>query len=336
MMTAGERPIGNWARIRLHGEGDGQLEVPSTSAGVETGYGLARFAIGAQGEPRLLVPCGSAATLPKELASTRNLQIGIGNFQLNGRTVRYLDITCLNRSLDAVFAELAEEILYRLQSGAAPGEAAVTTIRDFVELLDPADTGEVDPSMILGLLGEWIVLERLVALAADAAEAWVGPFEQRHDIRRGTHAIEVKTSGRQDATLVRINGIDQLLEPAGGSLTLFHVRLERAQDGSLCVSTLYDRLVAAGASSQALRKGLAQLGCTDPSAPPWNGARYELEGLRAYAVSDGFPRVVSTSFAGGDAPQGVREVTYCVDLGAAQRFEIAADSIESVLQRLVG
>src|SRR5690606_33941114 len=159
-------------------------------------------------------------------------------------------------------------------SGAAPVEAVATTIADFVELLQSEAESDIEASVVLGLLGELIILERLVEHDTAALDAWVGPYEQRHDIRRGVHAIEVKTSGRSDAKLVRVHGTDQMLEPSGGTLALFHVRLERAQHGAISVASMYDRLIGKGASQQVLLHGLAQLGCTEPGNHAWNVSTY--------------------------------------------------------------
>lgn len=53
-----KRAIDRWRLLKISGKGDGILEVPSIDSGVETGFGTARYAIGAQGQPRLLVPVG--------------------------------------------------------------------------------------------------------------------------------------------------------------------------------------------------------------------------------------------------------------------------------------
>ena len=334
-MAKVEHAIAKWAHIRSVGIGDGVLEVPSVDAGVPTGYGSARYAIGPSGEPRLLVPCGDLA-MPKGLPSTRNLQISIARFTVQGRSVRFVDVTCVNRQLDPVFAELADEVLFRLGSGRGPVDAVATTIADFVELLASRGTEEVDRSVILGLLGELLILERLVELDTTAVDAWVGPFEQRHDFRRGVHAIEVKTSGRSDAKVVRIHGIDQLLEPTGGTLALFHVRLERAQHGSISVSSVCDRVLKKGVSHHVLSRGLAELGCRDPASPEWNEARYEVEGIGAFSVSEGFPRIVPNSFHQGVAPAGVRDLSYCIDLDAAASWALSDSSERDVIRRLIG
>jgi hypothetical protein len=335
-MAKVERAIAKWAHIRSKGLGDGFLEVPSVDAGVATGYGSARYAIGPNGEPRLLVPCGDLL-LPKAMPSSRNLQISLVRFTIQGRPVRFIDVTSTNRQLDPVFAELADEVLFRLDSGRAPVDAVATTIADFVELLDSGDPERVDASLVLGLLGELLILERLVELDATALEAWVGPFEQRHDIRRGVHAFEVKTSGRSDAKVVHIHGIDQLLEPPGGTLALFHVRLERAQHGSISVASMCDRLVKRGASFNVLSRGLAELGCKDPASTVWNVARYEVEGVKGFSVTDGFPRIVQTSFPAGVLPSGVRDLSYCIDLDSASNWAVPSETLDGdVMRRLIG
>ena len=237
-----DRPIERWKSLRHSGVGDGELEVPSLSSGVETGYGPVRFALGPEGQPRLLVPCGPGAALSSS-ETLRKLAVTLSRFTLAGRASFFVDVMSVDRSLDPVFAELADEILHRLGAGNGPVLAVEGTISDFRELLREGLPEEVPDSSIYGLLGELVVLRMLAGRSPGSIEAWTGPYEQRHDFRRREHAMEVKTSGRADATTVSISSCDQLAEPSGGTLSLIHVRVERADNGPLCISTLVREIV---------------------------------------------------------------------------------------------
>lgn len=329
-----EIPADAWKRIRTTGKGDGNLEVPSLSTAIETGYGYARYAIGAKGEPRLLVPCGNSNP-PRDLGSSANLLACHTYFLQGGHNAGFLDVMVTDRRLDNVFAELVGEILHRLETGHSPERAVSGTISDFRELLAAVPKREVKTSDIVGLLGELVVLDQLTDISASAVQAWTGPFEQRHDFRRGLAAIEVKTSARSDASCVTVNGPEQLLAPNAGSLHLAHVRLERSAAGSISVKALYDRLLDKHVDRVPLDSALNALGCEDAASEAWNSFTAEVEGMDVYLVVDGFPRITRMSFESGCLPHGVVGLSYEIDLIAAQPLLLSAPDTASMLSEFM-
>lgn len=330
-----KRAIERWKQLKATGAGDGVIEVPSIDSGISTGYGTARYAIGVQGQPRILVPIGGL-TSTRALTSTPKLSVTMTNYLVSGKGTLFIDIMCLDRSLDLVFAELAEEILRRINEGHPPLKAVTASIDDFRELLKEKSRREIQESVIQGLVGELEMLRRLTIYNAAAVESWTGPYELRHDFRGGAHALEVKTSGRSDATRVSIHGIDQLAPPAGGALHLAHVRLERADNGPLAVSTIFDSLIRLGADKTLLKKGLDILECTDPHSEEWNRLTFTLEGLKLYCISDGFPRIITSSFTAGSLPQGITALEYQIDLSHAKPFELSPADCELAIKRIAG
>ncbi|MGN8122445.1 PD-(D/E)XK motif protein [Pseudomonas sp. 22082] len=328
-----KRAIERWKRLTTAGSGDGVIEVPSIDSGISTGFGTARYAIGAQGQPRLLVPIGGRGAA-RGLAPTSKLLVTTSSYKVSNKDTLYIDIMCLDRALDMVFAELAEEILRRIKEGFSPFKAVTASIDDFRELLKENVREEIPESKIQGLVGELEVMRRLVTLNEIAVKTWTGPFELRHDFRRGAHALEVKTSRRSDTTQVSIHGIDQLSPPVGGTLHLVHVRLERVENGQLTVGSVFDGLMRSGAHRGTLEKGLEALGCLDPHGDEWNRLSYCLEGLEVYKVLDGFPRIIDSSFKGEVLPAGVLALEYQIDLSHARTFELSAGDIEVAFERI--
>ena len=330
-----KRAIERWKRLKATGAGDGVIEIPSIDSGISTGFGTARYAIGAQGQPRLLIPIGALASTTG-LSSSPKLVVTTSKFKVNGKGVLFIDIMCMDRALDVVFAELAEEVLRRIKEGHAPLKAITASINDFRELLKEGFRGDISDSTIQGLVGELEVMRRLANYNTDAVKTWTGPYELRHDFRRSLHALEVKTSGRSDATHVSIHGIDQLAPPATGTLHLAHVRLERVENGPLSVSSIFNSLIQLGADMNSLTKGLEALRCSDPHSEEWNRLTFTLEGLALYTVVDGFPRVIDSSFVTGSLPKGVSALEYQLDLGHAKPFELSILDCELAFKRIAG
>ncbi len=330
-----KRAIERWKRLKATGSGDGVIEVPSIDSGIATGFGTARYAIGAQGEPRLLVPVGGRVAA-RGLTSTSKLLVTTSSYKVSNTNTLFIDIMCLDRTLDVVFAELADEILRRIKEGFSPLKAVTASIDDFRELLKEKAREDIPENKVQGLIGELEVMRRLVTHNHVATETWTGPFEFRHDFRRGVHALEVKTSGRSDTTRVSIHGIDQLAPPAGGTLYLAHICLERVENGQLSVGLVFDRLLKSGADRETLEKGLKALGCSDPHGEDWNRLSFDLEGLKVYRVSDGFPRIIDSSFAGEHLPAGISSLEYQIDLSHAKSFELSTNDLEIAFERIAG
>lgn len=329
-----ERPIERWKRLRNSGVAETALEIPSLSTGVETGYGPVRFALGLEGQPRLLVPCGPGTTLATNRPDGK-LSVTLSRLTHAGRATMFIDIMNTDRGLDPVFAEIADEILHRISNSTAPLGAVEGTIADFRELLREAGDQSVADSKIYGLIGELVVLRNLAQITPAAVEAWTGPYDQRHDFRRRKNALEVKTSSRADATTISISSCEQLSEPVGGSLTLVHLRVERADKGDLFVAGLVSDILACGVAKMSLEKGLAAVGCLNPSSPEWNRIRCDLEGLAAYRVGPGFPRITAAQFPKEQLPEGIKSIVYTIDLRAAQRFLMRDRDRDAAFQGIV-
>jgi hypothetical protein len=325
-------PIQHWANLRAATQVDGRAEIASIPSDVQTGFGRVRYAIGPYGEPRILIPCGPGTTLSQRRASD-NLVVRIASLTDQDKVGLYIDVYSRLHSLDVVFSELASEIINRLREGQSPVKSVEGTISDFRALLDSATDDAVN-TVIVGLLGELLVLRSLCQISCHAIDAWTGPYDQRHDFRRNNHALEVKTSTRADAFLITISSIDQLSSPPSGDLMLAHVRIERAASGSITVASLVRDLLKLGVPQERLIDRLSAVGCTSHAAPEWNRIQFELEGLTVFRVDDGFPRISAKQFPGGVTPSGIHGITYTVDLSLAQAFVLKEGEVTSALARI--
>ncbi|MCD5991364.1 PD-(D/E)XK motif protein [Pseudomonas sp. CDFA 553] len=329
-----KRAIDRWRRLKSSGAGDGLVEVPSIDSNISTGFGTARYAIGEQGQPRLLIPIGGFVS--KKLKSTAKLSLSTSSFKVAGKGTLFIDLMCQDRTLDLVFAELAEEILRRLQEGHPPVSAVVDSIEEFRQLLREGVPTLIPDQKIMGLVGELEVMRLLASYNCRAVDTWVGPFQLRHDFRQGIYALEVKVSGRSDAKRVCIHGIDQLCAPDGGELHLIHLLLERSENAPLSIANIFERLLQVGVDKEALIKGLIANDCLDPYSPEWNRLSFTRENLKVYAVIQGFPRIVESSFSSKNSLVGLSALEYQVDLDHAKSFEVSNESFDALLRRIAG
>jgi hypothetical protein len=189
-------------------------------------------------------------------------------------------------------------------------------------------------SRLAGLLGELLVLERLLTLDRGAVGTWRGPHGAAHDFRAVRHAIEVKTTAASEGRIVRIHGTDQLETPVGGSLTLVWLRLAaRSAPAGRSVADVLDSCLELADDPASVMAGLDVLRFPALSAPVVQATRFEVLEERWYPVEGHFPRVTPDAFATGAVPAGVGGVEYLVDLDTVPNALIDG---AAAAKRLVG
>lgn len=321
-----------WSLLRAGGQQSTGVEIPTLPSDVTTEAGPARFALGEHAEARLLLPLAQGETA-RGFSEAPSLRILVSTYVTEGKVTRYLDLTCVVAELETVFSEVAAEILARIGQGEGCVAAAQSTLQDFRRLL--LRSQPIPTTTISGLLGELILLERLLARAPDAWRSWRGPLGDRHDFRSANHSLEVKTSSGGAAKTITVSSIDQLAPPSGGSLHLLHVRLEEVAAGSLSVSTLGRAVLSRADDPDQVRTRLSALGCADVDSRQWNTVAFRLEEEVLYRVDEYFPKLTPKMLLGGQVPLGVTNVSYRIDLSVAHQSRCNKTAIDAVEKSLV-
>ena len=314
-----KKALGGWTLLRAGGHQSTGLEIPTVATEVSTTSGPVRFALGENGEARVLLPLTEGETL-RGLRGAPTLQIILSTFSSSGKKTRFLDLTCLSGDLEAVFAEVADEILVRITSGESCVDAARSTIDDFRALLVRSLSPDIPISTIMGLVGELVVLNRLLDRSPRAWCCWRGPTGDRHDFRSEKLSLEVKTTQRAGDTSITVSSFEQMEAPAGGILHLVHFLLEPVVAGIFSVSALSHSALAKADDPDRVKELLAAVGCPDVDADTWNGPSFKLESEMLYEIREGFPRLVPSMLPGAVSPLGVSDVSYKIDLSVATEF----------------
>jgi hypothetical protein len=168
----------------------------------------------------------------------------------------------------------------------------------------------------IGVIGELIVLERLLATDPHRLTSWQAPVDGLHDFQSNGHALEVK-AGLGPSSSITISRLDQLDTTGVRRLDLLHVRLIETLDGRLlrdiiaAVSdALPDDFSRRSFENALLRRGLLPGDDSARSTP-----RVQLRSIDAYAVSDGFPRLIRSAL-----PIAITEATYTLEVRAISAF----------------
>ncbi len=318
-----------WASLRAGGHASAGLEIPTSPTSVQTAAGPVRFALGPGNEPRILLPLPHGAKLAR-LLTTPALYIGDVVYDEGSKTQRFLDLICLSAELEPVFAEVADEMLDRIRRGASCVDACRSTLEDFRSLLLAPAQHRVRSETLIGLLGELLLLDRLLNSDRDAWRAWRGPLGERHDFRARERAIEVKSTSRTGSTRIFISAIDQLVPPVDGVLHLLHLVLEPVHGGDVSIGSLVTSVLSKASEPREIVNRLSAVDCTDPDGPEWNRTMFRLEREAIYLVDNDFPRLVPHTFGPAGVPVGITSINYEVDLSCA-----AANLIEPKESALV-
>lgn len=323
----------HWLGLRSRGHPAPEGGVATISSGVGTGFGDVRFALTDHGAPRLLVPISSGmGGLEVKALGGPSVGVTVARLLSGDSTSFFIDVSLLEDRLEALFGDLCMEMISRISGGHPPIKAVAGSIEDFRTLLAESPHAPVDAKVVLGLIGELIILREGARHSSNAIESWTGPVGQRHDFRGKAGAIEVKSTGYKQCTNIHVHGLEQLLPPTDAPLWLAYVVLERTQNGPLFIEGLCKQLIEMGVPGAALESRLGTLGCNDPGAPEWNGLRVSLEGMDFYSICPGFPRLTASSMPNGRIPLGINDIQYSVDLSAAASYLVPNAQHDDVIK----
>jgi len=280
--------------------------LPEMGSGVYLGHD-------AEGRSHLLIESTSDAEGSTGMAA---VTIERSTLFIAGRSRRLVDVVCEIAALSEVFDHFIVAVGDRLPAPEAEEMSAILEVlerwrRFLVSAPDPPGRDR-----LAAVFGELLVLLDLVTSdPRRRVDAWVGPFGGRHDLRRGTLAIEVKTSRAHTARVVTVHGEDQLLEPEQGStLHLHFVRLEEVPEGGASVPSLVDDLLSAGADTGKLFGAVAAAGVSPADFGSADSVRFDIRERLTVPVDEDTPRIVPSSFAGGQRPVGILDLVYRLDL----------------------
>lgn len=151
--------------------------------------------------------------------------------------VSFLEIATIspliNRQFYLFVTAVADRVLEFHQSAS---EAVVLELQSFAALLEEKSLLSIERQ--LGLMGELIVLERMISADGSAAiAAWIGPLGEPHDFRNGNSELEVKTTAGT-RRIHTIHNLTQLTVSPGCSLSIVSILLGPAgKDGGFSLAT---------------------------------------------------------------------------------------------------
>ena len=289
------------------------LPIPSAVSGVE-------IALDGSGNRHLLIPHNVKENIREDRGSAGVQIVGIHLQRDRGALQHYVDVVCLKPALNQAFQWLVESILKGLEDNYKGDGNAVClqVLKDWRELVRVGQITTLTDEAIRGLLGELVVLSELCVRNPFSVANWLGWEKTRHDFAHSGSALEVKTTIVPDMSRIHINGLWQLVPPAGGGeIRLLVLVLERMPGGSLTIPGLVDTIKSSGVNYSELEPKLNAVGYFDDlHRELLLQSSFSILSRTCFLVDDAFPKLTSASFSGGTVPARVQIHGYDLDLSA--------------------
>lgn len=216
--------------------------------------------------------------------------------------ITFLEIASSAPSINREFYLFATAVADRiLESQQSPDEAVDVELRCFAALLEEKRLLSIERQ--LGLLGELIVLERMISAdGADALAAWIGPQGEPHDFRVASSEFEVKTSV-STRRIHTVHNLTQLMASPGCSLFIMSVLLGPAgKDGGFSLAakirSIHKSLGAARGRQDQFSLALESYGYSSLECSQYDRAFALRRPLAIVPIDIHFPAVTSAALLG--------------------------------------
>lgn len=178
----------------------------------------------------------------------------------------------------------------------------------------------------VGLYGELSFIEAGMSkgvASLQVVSAWQAPLGTNQDFLFGHVAVEIKTTTGNEIDRVRITNARQLDSTGLQGLFLARYAFDFRQGSGRTLPQLVTALKASLAlispdSLSVLNDRLLEAGFVEGTPNEFDGWGFTLRQSDVFNVGEGFPRLLESSL-----PSGVSEVSYSLNLSAAQPFQIA-------------
>jgi hypothetical protein len=281
---------------------------------------------------------------PSELLERTSRGIGLQTVEMRGdggERINFIDVACLEPQGHAALDVIVNEIADALDAGASILRIALVqnVLSKWRRFWSGISQGLLSHEQQIGLFGElWFLLHWLgpsVGLAT-AVRMWRGPVGGRNDFEATKIGVEVKTSSLSNV-VHQINGLEQLLEPADGSLFLMSIAVRDEASATDClpivIRNIRDGLDLDYDTVSHFDSCLYAAGYQDAVESEYSKLKLRVRAEELYRVVDGFPRLVPSDLKQSLAP-GLGAVRYELRLDSASpwRLAVSADGAKQLLR----
>jgi hypothetical protein len=234
--------------------------------------------------------------------------------------LRLLALTRQEGARTDLFEAMAQDLIALLADARHEDEqtvadAVLARIRAWQDFMSYPRAGILSEDEEIGLHGELVVLEQLLAALPDTAsvvDMWQGPLRGLHDFMLPVGALEVKSTTSVTGFRAQIGSLEQLDLSIRSPVYLAAARLAASNAGLTLpqrVAQLRALLTPCGGqAAQSFSARLLRAGYVDAFADRYT-RRLIVSDLRWFEVSADFPLLTAAS-----VPRGVVSARYVIDL----------------------
>lgn len=265
-------------------------------------------------------------------AQSRGIAVSTRELSIAGREPgRYLDVLCCDGSGYDAFDVIGGEIAARLATGNESGPEVVSRVLSkWRRFWGQPIRRILSREEQLGLFAElWFLSVWLLPLVGveEAVKRWKGPSGARHDFEWSGRSVEVKATTSVRGRVHRVNGVDQLAPPEGGSLMLFSLQLREEAGATNSLPSILMRcstlLEPHPESLGRFESCLDQAGYLRVDEEEYSKLRLRVVEEGLFTVIGDFPRITRAEL-GGHVPAGVERLEYEVNLAGSMHLCVSA------------
>lgn len=280
-----------------------------------------------QPEKLLCVAASVSADIDINISSFSNLQeIQVDVFpDANNRGKNMLLFKLINNQHKDIFAVLCEDLISSI-SGETNEKQLVRTVLNRFEkwksLFNKFALQGLSPEEQRGLFGELFFLRKFLSHNSNfqnVLNTWVGTSMEIRDFQFNDWALEVKTTIGNNHQKVHISSERQLDITHLDSLYLYHLSLEKAQEGGeslpQIINSIIEILQSDIISINRFKAKLYEVGYFDQQEDLYAAVGYHVRQDNFYKVEGEFPRLQENELR-----NGVGDVKYSIILSQCQQY----------------
>jgi hypothetical protein len=281
--------------------------------------------ISLEGKREVIVEVVSDGINHPSLPSFQNIGLSIseisGGFQIG--------ITLNEEDLSQSFSVMCFDLAQRSKRGntvAAAMQIFFTALHHWADLFKKRYSGGMSHSEAIGLLGELLVIEKLITNGSVDIEftiqGWRGPDGDARDIGFNGSRIEIKTQRSTKPISLKISSLDQL-DDYGDKVYVVLNRISPSQNGrslNEIVMRLHEHLQPYNSALSEFERKL-ELALFDSEAGYAND-RYGLDESFVYIVNETFPRLTMNN-----VPTGISAASYEINGAAVDGHKVSWENL---------
>lgn len=315
--TEREELLAAWRALTGDAGGEGWRTIPVAIGGACKIYAGRHF----PGNEEALLVRFSSARVPQtdQLPQGRGFLVTRANVADGGASCDWIALCRQIAGSMDLFTMMAVDIvgtLEELRSSSDDGlmRAFLSRIKAWQEFMRRGEDGVLNSAEEVGLVGELVFLQELVAAglpAVVAVDAWRGPFDGIQDFALGNGAVEVKATALPSEFTATVTSLGQLDDSLIHPLFLAGVRLTLTSAGKTLpniVGEIRGLLEREPVALADFDNRLLRAGYLEAVADRYT-RRFSRDNVRLFAIRDEFPRLSRANVA-----IEIRKVEYDINL----------------------